>query len=66
MSELPILAKCIACGRGFVSLPSILPATDPFGPENVRYRKGDTVNPCGGEIELTDAGRRALAEKDQP
>jgi hypothetical protein len=53
MNDLPILAKCTRCGRGFLTLPAEWPAFDAYGRAD-GYRAGDPV--CGGEMKLTPEG----------
>lgn len=48
MSELPIIAECQRCGRGFVYVPDAV-TTDKFPHPNA-YHRGDT-RPCGGKLE---------------
>lgn len=58
---LPILAKCKKCGRGFVTLPTKLPAFDPFGPANQHFRRNDYIPECGGRVELTEEGTESMS-----
>lgn len=59
---LPTLAVCKKCGRGFVTIPRTFPAFDVFAPATRPYAKGEERPECGGEIELTDAGRADPAD----
>lgn len=57
----PILARCKKCGRGFVSVGTARPWRDAYYPKGTWPTKSNPdVEICGGEVELTRAGREAL------
>lgn len=53
MADLPIVARCTKCGRGFVSMPRQRPAFDKYGVvANPLRARGEPLRyvECGGEI----------------
>lgn len=61
MANLPILATCLKCGRGFLTVPKKLPAYDQYGPANEKFKFGERIPVCGGRIELTHEGTRLMS-----
>lgn len=48
---LPVVARCLKCGREFVTLPAKpRPWRDAYLPLGTRPRDRDTTEVCGGEI----------------
>lgn len=57
---LTVLARCKKCGREFVLLPAA-GMTDGYPPPDMNPRTDyPTDRVCGGELELTAAGRVAV------
>jgi hypothetical protein len=63
-----ILCRCKKCGREFVGLPLLWPAFDRYYPANkpaLRSSDPPTDEQCGGELELTEAGKKELVERQE-